>query len=526
MVYLDLTRPITPGIASNEGGQVFQVDDFTRLRRFLILGSEGGTFYTSARDLSIENADVVRRCLDADFIKTIQMIVEVSEQGVAPKNEPAIYALALAASHTGIITRKTALDALPKVCRTGTHLLHFMKYCKAMRKSSRMYRTAIGKWFNDKPADKIAYQAVKYKQRDGWSLADALRIARPTAPTEQHNAVYKYIVDGQVNQFTPNIISAVSLIQTQGAIMDIPSMIRKDRIPREAVPTEMLNDPKIWEALLDDMPMTAMIRNLGKMTSVGLITPGSNAAQKVILDLMNTDRLQRSRVHPIQLLAALKVYEQGRGIKGSLQWKPDKVILGALDAAFYEAFKNITPSGKRICLALDVSSSMDGNRVNGMDFMDARMASCAMALVTAATEPNTTIVAYAKTLVPFEIRPSMRLDDVIRQAKAIPFGGTDCRLPIINALERGVAYDGFVSYTDSETTASNGGFYGHANSSFYRDVLALYRGSVVKGARSVVVGVTATHISLNDPADVLGLDVVGFDSSAPAVISDFIAGKV
>lgn len=40
---------------------------------------------------------------------------------------------------------------------------------------------------------------------------------------------------------------------------------------REHVPTDLLDSQEVWAALLDDMPMTAMIRNLGKMASIGLL---------------------------------------------------------------------------------------------------------------------------------------------------------------------------------------------------------------------------------------------------------------
>ena len=48
-------------------------------------------------------------------------------------------------------------------------------------------------------------------------------------------------------------------------------------LAREAVPTGLLNDPAIWDALLVDMPMTAMLRNLGKMSAVGLLMPAADA---------------------------------------------------------------------------------------------------------------------------------------------------------------------------------------------------------------------------------------------------------
>ena len=48
--------------------------------------------------------------------------------------------------------------------------------------------------------------------------------------------------------------------------------------PKELTLSEHLNDPMVWEALLERMPVTAMIRNLATMTRAGLIVPGSDAA--------------------------------------------------------------------------------------------------------------------------------------------------------------------------------------------------------------------------------------------------------
>ena len=51
----------------------------------------------------------------------------------------------------------------------------------------------------------------------------------------------------------------------------------------------------MWEALLDDMPMTALIRNLATLTRIGLLTPGSATAQRVIDQLGDGERLRRAR---------------------------------------------------------------------------------------------------------------------------------------------------------------------------------------------------------------------------------------
>ncbi|WP_245669502.1 hypothetical protein [Nocardia speluncae] len=45
-----------------------------------------------------------------------------------PRQNPALFALAAAAALGDIEGRRTALDALPLVARTGTHLFLFARY--------------------------------------------------------------------------------------------------------------------------------------------------------------------------------------------------------------------------------------------------------------------------------------------------------------------------------------------------------------------------------------------------------------
>src|SRR5256884_2257876 len=95
------SQPI-PGsaqIANSGGGYSWQVDDWTRLDRFLILGAEGGTYYITERDLVKQNHDALVRCIKSDGIRAVNRIVEISDSGRAPKNDPAIFALALIVTH-------------------------------------------------------------------------------------------------------------------------------------------------------------------------------------------------------------------------------------------------------------------------------------------------------------------------------------------------------------------------------------------------------------------------------------------
>ncbi|MDQ7037530.1 MAG: TROVE domain-containing protein [Anaerolineae bacterium] len=180
-------------VANSAGGYSFPVDQWERLKRFLVLGSEGGSYYASQQTLTVENAKNVLDCVQADGKQTVAIIVEISDSGRAPKNDPAIFALALAASLGDDATRKYALDSLPKVCRIGTHLFTFVEYIKGMRGWGRGLRRAVGAWYANMDNRRIAYQLVKYRQRNGWTHTDTLRKAHPTPLNETQGAIFKWV---------------------------------------------------------------------------------------------------------------------------------------------------------------------------------------------------------------------------------------------------------------------------------------------------------------------------------------------
>ena len=545
------SQPI-PGsnqVRNSGGGYSWQVDDWMRLDRFLILGAEGGTYYIGERDLVKQNHDATVRCIQADGPGVVKRIVEISDAGRAPRNDPAIFVLALVVTHGNAAAKAEAFANLRKVCRIGTHLFHFAEYVNAMRGWGRGLRKAMARWYLDQEPDALARQVVKYQQRDGWSHADLLRLAHPEPVGREHQAILRWVLTGpnsldartvkrRINGaereawyapvgHLPRIIEAFEQAKRASSAGEIVKLINEFDLPREAVPTQWLNEVAVWDALLQRMPMTAMIRNLGKMTAIGLIKPFSDAKKVVLRKLKDETSLTRARVHPLAVLIAQKIYAQGHGDKGALKWSPVAAVVDALDAAFYATFRNVEPCGKPLLLALDVSGSMACSRVAG-SCISAREASAAMALITAATEPEHEIIAFSAParggyggmhgggepgITRVNISARMRLAEVIACIESIPMGGTDCALPMLWAARNKLNVAGFITYTDSETWA------GHIHPS---QALRQYRSEFVGDAKAVVVGMTSNGFTLADPNDRGMLDVVGFDTSVPAVMADFI----
>jgi 60 kDa SS-A/Ro ribonucleoprotein len=536
-------------VRNSGGGFSWEVDDWTQLDRFLVLGAEGGTYYITERDLVKQNHDAIVRCIKADGVRAVNRIVEISDAGRAPKNDPAIFALALAVTHGDAQAKAHAFANLNKVCRIGTHLFHFAEYVNAMRGWGRGLRSAVGHWYVDRGADDLAHQAVKYQQRDGWSHGDLLRLAHPKAPSAQHESVFRWLLAGadslgerevkrkvrgedRVAKYgavgaLPKPIEAFELAKRASNAGEIVKLINEFDLPREAIPTQWLIEVVVWDALLERMPMTAMVRNLGKMTSLGLLAPFSDAKRQIVRKLRDEKALKRARIHPLAVLVAQKIYAQGHGDKGALKWSPVSAVVDALDEAFYATFQNVEPCNKPVLLALDVSGSMAGSMIAG-SCISAREASAAMALLTAATEPECEIIAFSAPpgggyggmhgggepgITRVNLSPRMRLAEVIKRIEAIPMGGTDCALPMVWAARNKLNVSAFITYTDNETWAGN---------IHPAQALRQYRNDFVGDAKAVVVGMTSNGFTLADPNDRGMLDVVGFDTTVPAVIADFV----
>jgi 60 kDa SS-A/Ro ribonucleoprotein len=279
----------------------------------------------------------------------------------------------------------------------------------------------------------------------------------------------------------------------------------------------MLSSAAVWEGLLHEMPMTALVRNLNKLTQVGLLAADGAAVDSVVARLCDEGQLRAARIHPLNLLVAMRTYAKGKGELGKLEWVPNEQIVSALDRAFYASFRFVVPTGKRFVLALDVSGSMSFTAIGGMGGLTPRDAAAAMAMVTLRTEPMCRVMAFQDRFVPLDLRPTDTLEQATKKTDGLAFGATDCSLPMVWARESGVEADVFVVYTDSET---------YAGKVHPAAALQQYRTAMGIDARLIVVGMVSNGFTIADPSDAGMLDIVGFDTAAPEIMRGFACGEV
>lgn len=518
-------------VANNAGGFGFKLNDWERLYRFLILGSEGGTYYVGEQKLTEQNAACAIRCIKEDGLKAVGWAEDINVNNRAPKTDQQLFVLALALKYGNNATKLRVRNVAPGMLRTGTHLLHFVAMVDSLGGWGRAKANIVRDWFEHHPSDWLAYQIIKYRSRDGWSMRDALRVAHPKALTSKHAWLYDYtcgrksteadwpdlIVDNEIMRATALEEDAV-----KGALFGLAH-----GLPREALPTEALKDPKVWEALLPAMAPHQLLRNLGNLAARGLLDQRN---ETVIEKLCNQKTLSKARVHPFAILLAQLVYMQGHGVRGGNKWSLDRWVVEALDDAYDLSFSAAAPTGKRLLVAIDVSASMRQDCVGTP--ISAETAAAAMALTIARLEPYATVVQFdtaVRRVLPVTKRSSLSSLPVTSRG-----GGTDLSAPLRWAMGDGVDalagyfqkqgsagaarvehYDAFILLTDNETWA------GRAHTS---QVLSDYRRKVNPQARLICCAMAANHANIVDPEDKLSLGCAGLDTNIPSIVTEFING--
>ena len=385
-------------------------------------------------------------------------------EGRAPKNDPALYALALAAGVGDEPTRKAALEALPHVARTGTHLFQFAAFVEGFRGWGRSLRRAVGRWYAAQPAETLAYQAVKYRRREGMTHRDLLRLSHPAAPRRRRQP------------------DARRLGRARSPVrVDRPR--RRDRRPaadRRGLRTRAVGDDAARGGRARSRVRPAargaaagapdLGRGLGRAARrhaddgahpqprdddacrrarTGLGRHGASWRSSRTPTVSARRACTRSRCSP-RFARTRRAAVSAAATSGARCAQ----LVDALDAAFYAAFGNVEPTGKRLLLALDVSGSMAGGSVAGVPGLTPRDASAALALVTAAMEKQYEIVGFyagrrgwkhGRQAPPAGVRTVSRRSRSRRvsgwttrerRCRDLPFGGTDCALPMLYAHAR------------------------------------------------------------------------------------------
>ncbi|WP_329520589.1 TROVE domain-containing protein [Spirillospora sp. NBC_01491] len=536
------SRPI-PGreadqVRNNAGGYGFSKDLWTRLEDFLILGTTGGTYYVGQDRLTADNARVVFDAVQADGVRVVRLLTEISTARPprAPKNRPALFALAAAAARGDAGTKQAVKASLAQVARTTDHLASFFGYFKNLGGKpsaegtspvvGRAMRTALGSWFLAGEVNQVAWRVCKARQRttpsgEAMALRDVLRIAHPKADGPGRRALFGWIAGNVSDADARGLVPAIDdflTAQAATAPADAIRVVGERRVPWEFLPDAALKDPEVWDSLVDTIGMTALIRNLARMTRLGTLKPAGDATRRAAARLTDAGALSRARVHPMDLFLALRVYQAGQAqpnMNAAVQrWAPVPAIADALEGAYELSFGHIEPSGRKLLVAVDSSGSMGWSRLfsGGTPLGTCYEVGNAMAVILNRIEgANCHVIDVDTGMHPSKVTARTNLREI--RSWHPSGGGTDLAIPFQWAERERLDVDGVVVFTDNETWAG---------SSHPTQALASYRAGVNPQTRVIMAALAANGHSVGDPGDPGVLNMAGIDGSLPTVVNGFI----
>ncbi|XP_061192271.1 RNA-binding protein RO60-like [Saccostrea echinata] len=545
------------------GGYVYQNNPEGQLRSFICTGSSSRNYRVRSHEPRLEDVPCVSQLIQQGKGKNIvQLLIHFSEGYRTRKDDPLLFVLAICCRSNDIETKKSGYSALNSICRIPTQLFRFLDFYKKIGIAQLLskgwgsaHRKAICDWYLSYGTDEgklklLALHITKYCKRYGWRHKNVIRLAH--LKVKEENPVLKYLVIVAVkgkkyadstkflqkqmeqehfqNSLLKEIVDILSVIEIAKITKDVAQtkrLILKHRLVREQLPTSCLNDIGIWLALARHMPLTALVRNLGKMSKLELFKRRTSAEEEIcfeehlIIDkLKNKELLAKEMVHPFTYMLALSQYKKGENHSGKLKWPVYPQICSALEEGLYLSFINIKPTKKRFLLALDISKAMEESvNVVGAPTLQALEVAAFMSTLAIKTENNCEAIVFkGENVDVLPVSSSNTIEEVTENIRTLAHPMTDIPAdpswPFKYAIEKKKEYDIFVIYTDSNASLGNP----HPSQAlqFYRQATGN------KEVRLVVCNLACSDVSIGDTEDPLTLTVCGFDSYVPQIISDFL----
>lgn len=519
------TQPI-PGreaemIQGRSGGLMFDAGIWKMLRRCLLIGTAQSTYYAGKQELTEDFVEVVRQAIAEDASRVAQEILYASN-GRAINNSAPIFALVLLSMGEVPEAKKAFQEIFTSVVRTGSHFYEWLNYTKSLRGFGKVIREVGKNWLSREDVKGLAYQLLKYQQRNGFSHRDALRLFHVKPPTKDHQQLFEWVVKGWEELPTEIPSTALAQIWWYEWLKRHPERtheaISLGRLTHEMAAPVGKMDKLAWQLLFNEMPIGAMLRNLGSLTELGVLRSDALAnLDRVEVVLNDKEYLRQGRIHPIDVLKALKTYQSGGRLGRSQKtWHPVARIVDILEKAVEFSFDVVEPTGKVFMHAVDISGSMSGCVVDSVGLSCCEIATT-MALVTAKAEKNYMIRGFSTEFRDLGISKKDSFSSAIRKASNQNFGGTDAAVAYEWMTEHKFKADVICFWTDSESWAG----YRHPT-----QALSKYRRQVNQDIKAVYVTLAPYQITLVDPQDPLSWDMGGFDPGVPRVIQMLATGEL
>ncbi|GLG97094.1 60 kDa SS-A/Ro ribonucleoprotein [Gryllus bimaculatus] len=515
------------------------------LKRFLHYGRETSLYQPGNRILnkyfepncitSVEALIADGRPADA-----VVHIVKAFSDGYSAHSEALVYALACCVRQkSNDALRQNAYKAFKKICKSVQNFFLFVKFSTELSSPTRGWghgcRKVVIDWYVKQNPLELAENVTRYRGIYFWTHRDIIKLAHPKTEDVAMKAVLKYVMKGikeAREEFGGNPLAQPVLTYLQ-AVEDFKHskeeewaarVVEQHKLCLEHVPPQFIKSKEVWAALIPNMPLPTLLRNLKRLGRLRFLRTNHPVMIRVVEALGNQAAITEGSVHPAQVLIALRSYEQSgrlkyvdpnRELKPLVQ--PNPKIIEALNTLLESSFKSLVPTGLRYLVMVDTRSPLVTGHCWQCTSVPPLHAAALIALSLVKTERNVTVLAFGlgvPTDVP--LSKTMTLVQAQEKLREVPTTSVDFGLPFSWATENKKEIDVFICITDSQVRA------GRLKAA---EELKKYRESLnMPNSKFVVCGLTCPKFSIASEDDPGMLDIAGFDEQVPRVIEAFSRG--
>ena len=504
----------------------FSSDDWLLLDRFLLFAHDSNIYSEAPQAIKPENMLRIAKLLIYAGEKVIKRVTELVAYRLPLNNETAIFIAAMALTIGNPATKQITIDRLPLIVENITQLLIFADFSHHIRGWGRQLRRAIHHWFQVKTTQELFIDIIQKPYYQGWTLADVLKLSH----VKINDPDKIYLIDWLVfkkNQHD-NIeidhrfpwIKGYKLIRKTQEIPEVIALIEQYNLPLETIPKTDLRRIKIWEKLIEKLPLKAILENLGLLSKLGVIKSDNPATKLIIRRLLAKDEI--SNLHPIDIFVALENFLRGKGQLYVGYWSPVWDIYQTLSPAFNLACQYVLPTNKKILLATCVCNNVPSfRRAYGSLGVTTNIAAEIIFTYFSLTEKTSLKLFFDETC--YSTNISLEDQDIANYKKVISptpriTGKINSALPIEYAVKNKIYLDSFIIMIPGNSDKDI--------IKYPAQAIFEYR-KIINSAARVIMVIPQPHnlnknlVNFDDP---LSLIIPCFDSQTLHLITNFMRG--
>lgn len=468
-------RSLEAPIENRDGFPAFERPVDEQYLQTLLTNTLGNTFYATGNELLAEATAMHDRMVADDPAFVSKALVYARREGYM-RTQP-IFGLAK-------LSVNQSWFPFSDVILTPNDLADFAAIVKSLRKGEggRRIKGVAGNWLARKLTE---YWVIKYgadRKAGGYSLKDLVQVYHPKLPK---SPLFDYVMGREADLSKLPQIESFERLKRATTDLQKAVAITQGRLPHEVATSFAGSSKEVWNAIVPQLPVFALLRNLATLERHGVLDGNREFVQSRLTD---PEVIRKSKILPFRFLDAID------HVKAA--WAKD-ALRDALDLAF----ANLPEIPGRTAVFLDRSGSMGGKPI--------LIASIFAVSLMKKTSYNGLFLLFDTELE--EVSISLR-DSTLTQADRIQArGGTSTDLPMRRLLADRDKVDNIILITDEQQNTGTA----------FIDVLDKYRQVVNRHVNTFVIDVGPYRSALlpDDPRTYFMygwsdrvLDFIGFAS--------------